>query len=389
MYKIDFVTTARSDYSIWKPIFDMFCSDKRFEARMVITGTHFLSATGYTFKEIHRDIPVERRIDLSVQENVDPGKYMGEMLTMYSDELKRSGTEIVCLFGDRFEILPMLSAAVINQTIITHFYGGECDASYCIDNQVRDAVTKAAHIGIVWHADIKKRLQAMGEEEWRIYIAGARPVIDLDNIHIKKGIFEYLQSKGIENVNNLVNCCYHPPTTVRGQWEKELPSIFEALDDFPDFTYIWTGVNADPESNKVKNYIHQQIKLRRNHFFFDHLGGELYKSLLFNARFMIGNSSSGLVEAPIFKLPTVNVGSRQSGRLHGTGIFDCVAEKKQIKAAIDETLIFCRESIVDLLSNEEFPKNVTEHVYRCVNNKNIRIKRLLGVKYTLARVPEY
>ena len=388
MYKIDLITSARSDFTLWLPVYRAIRSDKRFSCRFIVTGTHFLSSLGNTYKEVHKEIPIEDRYDIPIGDKDNLEACLSTILNQYYLELLKGNTDLVFILGDRFELLPVMTAAVINRVPMAQLFGGECDVSYCIDTQIRNSITKASHIFFVTHNDIKQRMVAMGEEEWRICVSGN------SSDHIKpqrdKSIYDFLKSIGINiGMKEVVNCCYHPPTIRPNIWQRELPEIFAALEEFPDFFYIWTGVNADPEGNSVREFIKSTVKEKSNHVFVDHLGGNLYRSLLSNARLMVGNSSSGLLEAPIYQIPVINVGSRQAGRLHGPGVIDCAGNKASISSAIIYSMKMSRVNIINVFAQPNFPYNISEHLYCCLQNPDLMIKRLTGVQNTLQRVPEY
>jgi GDP/UDP-N,N'-diacetylbacillosamine 2-epimerase (hydrolysing) len=388
MKTIHLITTARSDFSIWKPIFKSLNNDDRFQCKFVVTGSHYLSALGNTYQEVYNEVPVEQRIELSIPDVNDPDIYLPSMFAAYSKTAKDERPDAVFFLGDRFELLMLLSVAINQRLPIVHIYGGEFDAAYCMDTQVRDAVTKAAHIHFVSHGDMRRRLQAMGEEDWRICVSGNQG--EESHVADKQVILEYLHDQKVSyQGRKLVNCCYHPPTTRPNDWKTELPALFQALDHFPDCYYIWTGVNADPGADLVRNYILEETSKRENHTFFHHLGGKRYQSLLSNALFMIGNSSSGLLEAPVYHLPSVNIGSRQAGRLHGYGVFDSSPSLHDIIKSIEDALNADRKKIMNVFQQPRFPMNINDHLYNCLERSDIFLKKLLGVNYELERSREY
>lgn len=389
MYKIDLITTSRADFSVWRPIYEAILSNSNLKPRFVVTGTHFLSSLGLTYQEVHREIPKRDRIDLAISDTNDSDVYLPEMYLAASKLLSSSLPDLICLLGDRFELLPILNAAILKCVPIAHFYGAEMDIDYCIDTQVRNAITKASHLHIVAHNDNKKRILSMGEEPWRVCVGGEQSWIATKNFDPSAILKEFFESKNATvNASSLVCATYHPPTFEPGSWKKELPVLIDALDEFPQFTYIWSGVNADPDGQNVKASLLKSIRSRSNHLFFDHLGGKVFHALMASSKFMVGNSSSGLRETAPHRLPVVNFGSRQFGRLHGSNVVDTVADKKKTVAAIRKALKMDRKKIINPFRNPKFPKNVADHLLKGLKNPNLRVKRLPQVDYELERVPE-
>ena len=381
------VSTARSDLSLWMPIFDQLNRDERFKCKIIITGTHFLDECGNTYLEAKKLFKQEQCVFLDPNEQA-PFKWFSHTADLFYDYLVHNKTDLVFFLGDRIELMPLISAAMYLIKPIAHIYAGEEDLTYSHDTQVRNALTKVAHILMVTHDDVKQRLLQMGEEEWRIEVVGNCASLDVD--FNDKQILQFLQQHdSLINKKKLVNCCYHSTTSTPGVWKYEIPALFEALDYYNEYEYIWTGVNADNEHIEIKGMLNSYIKDRDNHLFFDHLGGELYRSLLINSHFMIGNSSSGLLEAPIYKVPSINIGNRNAGRLHGTSVVDCAGSAQEIMTAIAKAIATPKDSICNVFGNNHFPQNISEHISKCLSVKDLIIKRMRPIDYTLKRVPEY
>ncbi|MEK5483881.1 MULTISPECIES: UDP-N-acetylglucosamine 2-epimerase [unclassified Viridibacillus] len=392
--KIHIITTSRADFTIWVPIIKSFINEKSFELKVIVTGTHYFSNLGETYKEVINKIDNKYLIEIPVQSNNSEYDFLAEMFVEYSEIISdaKKRPDFVLLLGDRYELLPILNALVLNRIAIGHLYPAECDVSYCIDTQIRDAITKCSHLLFVTHNDYLKRLLAMGEEEWRIAVVGNS---NMENNYVEgsKSIYEFLEEKSIVIPSNfnLVNCCYHPPTIHKGHWKQELPILFNALDKIHEKNmYIWSGINSDPDSYEMKVFLLEEIKKRENHFYFDSLGGDNYKSLLSNSIFTIGNSSSGLYEAPLHRCPTINVGVRQSGRLHGDSVIDVKADVNLIINAINQVKTFSQSQFSNVFYQKEYPINIVHHIKQHIYNEGLMIKRLhMEEKSELRRVPDY
>ena len=199
-------------------------------------------------------------------------------------------------------------------------------------------------------------------------------------------IYKYLQ---VDKNTSLVNVCYHPVTTDKEISEQELYELIYALKKFPQYTYIWSGINNDPGAMKLKKIILESVGQNRNHFYFDNLGKEKYFSLLKNAVFMIGNSSSGLLEASSFNLPVINVGVRQCGRLHGNNVIDVIAKKKNIMQAINNIKLNKKKKAVNPFINSKGLQTFFSVLSSLENFKSLKYKRLnCAETLSLQRVPE-
>ncbi len=224
--------------------------------------------------------------------------------------------DVVLLLGDRYEILAAALAATVAKVLIAHIHGGEASFG-SFDNQIRDAISKLAHIHFVAAEPFKERLIAIGEDPERIHVVGAP---GLDNID--------LDELGPRKPGKYFVATYHPPTL--GE-PGGIHALIEALDRFPDYNVIWTGVNNDPGNEEILAALSG-----RDSRVLD-LGG--YLGLCRHAAAIVGNSSSGIIEAPTLGVPTVNVGPRQDGRLKAKSIFDCGEDAGSIEGAIGMALL--------------------------------------------------
>lgn len=380
MKNLHLISTSRADFSLWRPIFDALSAADDFIPRFIVSGTHFVSSLGNTVQELRSVIPAASRYELIVPDSEDPGEIVPVMFEDYFRMLEYSAPDMILFLGDRFELLPLLTAALIRKIPIGHLYGGEMDVSSVVDTQVRNALTTVSQLHFVSHEDYKNRLLAMGEEEWRISVCGNRVPVVSGAVN-STAIFSYFEDLGMSvKDKKLVHCCYHPVTLFPGIWEEELEAIFLALDEFDHYLYIWTGTNIDTESSAIRKYIVEELEKRNNHAYVPHLGGKVYESLLSNAEFMIGNSSSGLLEAPSFRLPVVNVGKRQAGRLHGEGVFDSIGKKSSVVSAIKEALAFNKNHISNPFESSDFPFAILTHLREQLDNPALLFKQLTSAK---------
>ena len=225
----------------------------------------------------------------------------------------QADADLILLLGDRYETLAAALGATLARKPIAHIHGGETSWG-SFDNQLRDAITKLSHVHFVAHEKAANRLfHRLSESRERIHIVGAPGLDNLGELRPRTPTKTFV-------------CTYHPCTAV----EENIAPLLEALDRFPDYEQIWTGVNNDPGSDTVARALDD-----RPH---RDLAPGKYLALCRQAAVVVGNSSSGLIEAPSLEVPTVNVGQRQAGRVRGPSVLDAEMEVEDICRAIDEAL---------------------------------------------------
>jgi UDP-hydrolysing UDP-N-acetyl-D-glucosamine 2-epimerase len=223
--------------------------------------------------------------------------------------------DLMLILGDRYESLAAALAATVAKKPIAHIHGGEASFG-SFDNQIRDAISKLAHIHFVANGKYAARLRDIGEHKDRIHVVGAPGLDNLVELEERKPERYFVVT-------------YHPPTLHNSDGIKEL---MLALTRFPKYTVIWTGANNDPDGDYINGFVAAWGEVRRD------LSLNEYISLARNAAAIVGNSSSGIIEAPVLEVPTVNIGPRQDGRLKGPSIFDCEEDLVDIRNTIKRAL---------------------------------------------------
>lgn len=336
--RIDVVTTARADYGLVTPVAHAIHQHPELEARMIFTGSHYARSEGFNLEERRAELPFKtagipcKGIGESL---MDSGAALGEMVSGFSRLWADSTPDLVALPGDRYELLPPASAAVLFGIPIAHLFGGEVDLAYCLDTQVRDALTKMAHIHFVTHSVMRHRLREMGEEDWRIVVTG-NPAVD--QLTPDSAAFDGFAKERGWNTARLIAACYLPPTTCRDALDTELSALLGALAEWPNHLIVWAGVNTDPGAEEIESRLRRHAAEHSNHVIVSGLGTPRFHGLLRRAQALVGNSSSGLLEAASFGLPVVNVGVRQTGRLCGENVINVPGERAAIAGALHTAL---------------------------------------------------
>jgi UDP-hydrolysing UDP-N-acetyl-D-glucosamine 2-epimerase len=336
--KIAYVTTARSDYgpSFWL-IHDLF-ADSRFEVGLVVGGSHLSKTHGNTVKEIEEDgWPIAARIPFLRGKGDDRslGIAAGRALAGFAEFFANYRPDIVIVYGDRYELLPIAGAAVITRTPLAHLCGGDITEG-AIDDQVRHAVTKLSHLHFPSTKRSAERIRQMGEEPWRIHQVGD-PALDhiLRSDHASAD--ELTQHLGFVPDRNTLLVTFHPVTLELEQMPIQVRELAEALRAYEGHVVI-TAPAPDPGGDVVRKALEALVRLRPKTILVENLGSHRYRGLLRLVGAMVGNSSSGLIEACSVPLPVVNIGARQNGRERAANVLDVPPKRNAILSGIAQVL---------------------------------------------------
>lgn len=334
---IDVVSAARSEFNHCLAICEAL-KKIDVDVRLILTGSHGHESTQNqsliseaSFKVLNLTTDLDKG-DLSQNSSE-----LAKMNTLFGELWSKEPPKCVLFVGDRYEILAPATIAVLANIPIAHAYGGECDISYCIDTRVRNALTSLSHIHFVAHEEIKNRIIRLGEEAWRIKVVGN---VAINNSHTDCTTYfhNFLTEINFDKNKPIIAACYLPSTSLSGTVESELNELLFALSSFTDYNFIWAGVNSDPGSEYISKVLKNFCLNNSNHYFSEGLGQKRFNGLLQTAQALVGNSSSGFLEAASFKLPVVNIGTRQSGRLSGENVISVPAKSELITEALDKVL---------------------------------------------------
>ncbi len=352
MKKIAIVTATRAEYGLLHPVIkelrDKESDDLRIE--LIVTGTHLSEKYGYTIQEIEGDgLRIDHKIKIPVDSNseIDISKNQASSLIQFTHLFSKEKYDAVMLLGDRYEIMAIAIAAGNTRTPLIHLCGGDTTEG-ALDEWARHSITKISYLHFVTNEESRRRVIQLGECPERVFNYGSTSI---DNI-LKTADMEKeeaLASIGLTDCNYVL-CTYHPVTMEFDTVDKYLCDFFEAIKDFPELQFIMTKSNADQGGSRINELIDETGRKIKNLHVFMSLGVHKYLSLMKYAEFLLGNSSSGIIEAPAFHIPTVNIGDRQRGRLQSESIINCGTDKEAITSAINMALSrefksICREVI--------------------------------------------
>lgn len=377
--KICFFTGTRAEYGLLKPLMQKVKDEDEFQIQIIVSGMHMSPEFGLTYKEIERDgFTINEKVEILLSSDSDIGvsKAMGLGLISFSDSLKRLNPDILIVLGDRFEALSVAISAYVMKVPIVHLYGGEITEG-ALDEGFRHSITKMSYLHFTSTEEYRKRVIQLGENPERVFKVGA---IGLDNIKNLK----LLNLQTLEKELNLnfgeknILFTYHPVTLDTEKLSEELDQIFGALEEliFQRYKLIITKSNADQGGRFINKYIDNfSSKYKEKVFTYTNLGTLKYLSVMKYVDLVMGNSSSGIIETASFKIPTVNIGDRQKGRVRGNSVIDVKPQKREILNAVKKAEKMDKNKIF----NPYDQGGATERIYGTIKeyllNNKINLKK--------------
>lgn len=335
--RVCIVTGTRAEYGLLNGVIDGVRGADGLTLQLVVTGMHLSPEFGLTYREIEADgFAIDERIEMLLSSDTPIGvsKAIGLGMIGFADAFARLRPDVVVLLGDRFEILAAASAALIAGIPIAHIHGGESTEG-ALDEAIRHSVTKMAHLHFVAAAPYRDRVIQLGEAPERVFLVGG---LGIDAIHR----LDLLDRDGLEQAlgfmlgeRNLL-ITFHPPTLQPDQAAEQMQALLDALDLLgPETHLIFTMPNADAGGRELKAMVDRFVESRPNARAFTSLGQHRYLSCMRHMDAVVGNSSSGLLEAPALGIGTINIGDRQTGRLKASSVVDCAPQREAIATALD------------------------------------------------------
>lgn len=334
--KISVITATRAEYGILKPLITKLNNDRDIELQLIVTGTHLSKKYGNTQQEIIEDgLPIYRKIDILEEGNtaLDVSKTMANAIEKFAKYFLKEKPECVVLLGDRTELMGIACAALNVGIPIAHLHGGELTEG-AIDDCIRHAITKMSYIHFVSTDVYRKRIIQMGEEPDRVYNVGALGVENILNTDFLRED-ELKENLEIPKRMEYIVVTFHPVTMEQGCEMEQVNELISAMKERNQYFYIITKANSDVGGELVNEMFEKFAKENSNVKLVASLGMKRYLSAVKYSKFVLGNSSSGIIEAPSLGTPTVNIGNRQKGRLMAGSIINCYPKKDSIINAID------------------------------------------------------
>lgn len=339
MKTVCLITVSRADYGLLRWIAKEIDASKTLQLQLVAAGTHFSEDFGHTFQEIQRDgFPADFLIPIE-SETTTPRNILqalGKALPRFAEAFDALQPDIIVLLGDRSETLLAAYAATIYGIPIAHIHGGEITAG-AIDDAFRHAITKMAHLHFVAHEEYARRVMQLGEDASSVHMTGPLGHESVRRIDlIPRDALEHELGLSLSGDSLLITL--HPETLNPVRTNDLVEETLAALDQLRETTFIFTAANQDEGGNQINDAIRAYASGHSRAYFFESLGTHRYLSLMANCRAVIGNSSSGIFEAPVLGITTINIGARQQGRVRDSSILDVPIAREAILTAIRQVI---------------------------------------------------
>lgn len=334
MRTIGVVTVGRSDYGIYRPLLRALAAEPELELRVLVSGMHLSPEFGSTVSMIEADgYPIAERIETirSPDSPAGTGQSIGLGVLGFSEAFERSRPDILVVLGDRFDMYPAALAALPFRIPVAHVHGGELTFG-AIDDALRHSMTKLSHLHFAATEGYARRIIQLGEEPWRVTVSGALALDDVENQPVLSTT-ELEQRFGIRLDPAPLLVTFHPATLEYEHTGRQTAELLAAL-EAAGRPVIFTAPNADAAGREVRAAVEGFVARRRDAWLVENFGQPAYFSVLRQIAAMVGNSSSGVIEAASFGLPVVNIGSRQEGRTRAANVLDVAPVRGEILAAI-------------------------------------------------------
>jgi GDP/UDP-N,N'-diacetylbacillosamine 2-epimerase (hydrolysing) len=376
--KICVVTSSRADYWLLKELITLLHNNNEIKFYLAVTGSHLLGSQGYTASIIESDgFKIDIKINSCTQNNTneDMAKSIAATISSFTDYFSERKPDLIVVLGDRFEIMGVAISGYSLKIPIAHIHGGE--ATYgALDDNFRHVITKMSSLHFPTHEIYAKRIRQLGENPDNIHVYGA-PCLD-QILKYKKVDKEVLfQKLKLNDETKYVLCCYHPCTVSLNDIAEEInvaENILNALLNNTKFHIIITKANIDPNGEKLNEFYDDFMRENPTRVsLFGTLGGEMYFNTISYSEFVIGNSSSGIIEVPYFKKSTINIGQRQAGRITASSVYSCATNYDDIVQAIKaiQQEDWYKANVIDSKPIYGIPGKVAEKIYNNILNTKL------------------
>jgi GDP/UDP-N,N'-diacetylbacillosamine 2-epimerase (hydrolysing) len=334
--KIAVFTSIRSEYGLLSPLIKILNDCSTFELHLLVGGAHLLDEFGMTINQIKNDgFPITGVFDFLTREKREDAitQSLSTLQKQIGEYLLKENPELMILMGDRFELMPVATACLLYNIPVAHISGGEITEG-AQDNQVRHALTKLSHLHFPATEEYAENIIKMGEEKWRICVSGEPGLDLLKTIHYipKKDLYREL---GLDEKQELIICTFHPETISNKISPEFVKEVLEATVSKTHYQVLVTAANFDHGGTAINKALEALSSKYKNIVYVKSLGQLRYYSVLKCAKLMLGNSSSGILEAQSFNLPVVNVGNRQEGRTVNPSVHQVKIDVEDVMSGIE------------------------------------------------------
>lgn len=381
MRRIAVITSTRAEFGLLMPVVKELrkYEDEDLKIELVVSGTHLSDAYGHTIDEIEAlNIRIDETVVIPVSSNsaTDISTNQAEILVRFTELFAKKKYSVIVILGDRYEMLAIAIAAGNTHTPIFHLCGGDTTEG-AVDEWIRHSITKMSYLHFPTNVESYNRVIQLGERPERVFNFGSTSIDNILNVADMDKV-EALRSLGLDDCKYAI-CTYHPVTMEDGGIEKDINDFLESIKCFPNIEFIVTKSNADQGGAKINQLLDDADKRIGNLHVFSSLGVRRYLSLMKYSEFVLGNSSSGIIETPAFGVPTVNIGDRQRGRLQSESIINCEPDKDSIRKAVEKAMSSefkdaCRR-VVSPYGDGHTAEQIAKKIVEVVRENKIDLKK--------------
>ena len=350
--KICVVTGTRAEYGLLYWLMKGIDTDPELELQIIATGMHLSSEFGNTYQQIESDgFVIDKKIDIELSSDSEEGisKSMGLGMIGFANAFNDLKPDLCIVLGDRFEIFSAVSAAMIAKIPIAHLHGGEATEG-AFDESIRHSITKMSHLHFTATEEYKNRVIQLGEQPNKVFNVGG---LGIDNINklklLSKADFENAIDFTFGKKNILVT--FHPVTLENFTAKVQFQELLNSINKLENTKIIFTKANSDTNGRIINSMIDDYVAINDNSIAFTSMGALNYLSALQFVDVVVGNSSSGLLEAPSFNIATIDIGDRQKGRIKADSVISCSPTQESIRSAFDKSYSEDFQNIVDNTKN--------------------------------------
>ena len=385
--KICIITGTRAEYGLLYWLMKELESDIDVDLQIIVTGMHLSPEFGLTYKEIEKDFNIDRKLEIltSSDTTVGTSKAMGLAQISFAETYEDLRPDIIVALGDRYEIFSAVSAAMIARIPVAHIHGGEATEGL-IDEAIRHSLTKMSQLHFTATEEYMNRVIQLGEHPSRVFNVGGMGIENIKRMQLlSKDEFEESIGTKLNKKNILVT--FHPVTFENDTSKKQFQELLCAIDELNDTTIIFTKANSDTDGRIINQLIDEYAATNKSKaIVFASLGQLRYLSAMQYIDAIVGNSSSGLIEAPSFKIGTINIGDRQKGRIKAESVIDCLPDRESIKKAFKELYSEKFQSDIKNTKNpygDDCASKPIIEILKTIELDNILKKEFFNIEFTL------
>jgi len=371
--KVCAYTSGRMDYGLLRGLMQEIAASDQLRLQILASGMHLSPEFGKSIDEIFEDgFKPDETVEILLSSDTPIGvcKSMGLAMIGYGEAIQRLQPDIIVVLGDRFETFCTAAAAQVCRVPLGHIHGGETTEG-AIDEAFRHSITKMSHLHFASCEEYRKRIIQLGEPPDCVFNVGALGVENIKRTHLMNRQ-ELAESIGFHIEERYFLVTFHPVTLEKDTAGMQFKALLDALEEFPDYKVIITKTNADSEGRVINRMIDLYAERRNGGVIaVTSLGMRRYLSAMKYAEVVIGNSSSGIIEAPTLKVPTVNIGDRQKGRVRTVSVIECEPTERNILQAIKKALSNDFKRSLGAMKNPYEGDNTARRIKDAIGNADL------------------